>query len=108
MMYDEDRASAGVMHANYQKLEILPVECRRLWLKGPIAVYFAEDHGEYFVFWPKIDEFGVGLTLQDALDDVIHTVSDFFIFLTNNEHRLSPGLKETLTIFREVIHDDVI
>ena len=49
-MYDEDRASAGVMHANYQKLEILPVECRRLWLKGPIAVYFAEDHGEYFVF----------------------------------------------------------
>ena len=107
-MYDEDKMSAGVMNANYTKIEILPVECRRLWLKRPISVYFAEDKGEYFVFWPKIDEFGVGSNLQDALDDVFHTVADFFTFLITNEHRLSPGLRETLIQFREVIHDDVI
>ena len=86
-----------------ERAVILPQECTYVKLKEPAEIVIDMTATDCIVMWPKLDEYGRGANLHDALDDMFTSVSTFYEFLLNNEHKLSAGMRQTLYAFQEAM-----
>ena len=53
--------------------------------------------------WLTVQEFGVGESFEEAVDDLLTSLSDYLQFLQAREERLGPGEQKDLDILRHLI-----
>ena len=79
----------------------------RLRLTAPIPVRVEEDGLGNVVLWSDdLDEFGVGETLDAAMDDFRSTVVALYFLLREDEARLGPGPRGHWEFARRVMTDE--
>jgi hypothetical protein len=58
----------------------------------PIPVEISRRDGDFYARFKAADEFGVGTSMSSALEDLGKTVSELFLGLEENQHRLGSDL----------------
>ena len=66
----------------------------------PFGVRFERTEAGYAAVVSELDEYGVGATRSEALEDLRHTLRELYLSLEQNEKRLSTELQSVWTELR--------
>ena len=61
----------------------------------PFAVHFERAENGYAAVVADLDEYGLGATRSEALEDLRHTMRELYLSLERDEQRLSADLQST-------------